>query len=158
MENASKALIIAGAILLLSILIIGLGMGVYNNSTSSTKNANLDSTEISAHNSQFLAYEGKIKGDRVRSLINLIKQNNKQYEDRMVVIQFDTASQNSKVNPSSIPTADAGDTQDPVGDDSAYRSLLDQVKNNSTYFVTFNERDDGLIGGVDIHLYSANDL
>ena len=60
MENASKALIIAGAILL-SILIITLGLGVYNNASSSMKNASLDPQELQAHNSQFLAYEGRQK-------------------------------------------------------------------------------------------------
>ena len=38
MENASKALIIAGAILL-SILIIAIGMYIYNSSTNSITNA-----------------------------------------------------------------------------------------------------------------------
>lgn len=41
MENASKALIIAGAILL-SILIIGLGMFIYQQASGAMGNANLD--------------------------------------------------------------------------------------------------------------------
>ena len=41
MENASKALIIAGAILL-SILIIGLGMYIYQQANSATSGTNLD--------------------------------------------------------------------------------------------------------------------
>ena len=49
MENASKALIIAGAILI-SILIVGLGVIIYNNVADVAKTGTLDSTQINSHN------------------------------------------------------------------------------------------------------------
>ena len=45
MENASKALIIAGAILL-SILIIGLGMFIYRQAAGVMNNTGLDELEV----------------------------------------------------------------------------------------------------------------
>ena len=150
MENASKALIIAGAILL-SILIIGLGMAVYNNATSSSKNANLDAQEIQAHNSQFLAYEGKQKGSNVKALISAIKNNNREYQDRMVKITFSPAAATSKVLETAISVFKSSDTTD----SNTYSQYA--IKSNTTYFVTFAEMDNGCIGGVDIHIYSDVD-
>lgn len=76
MENASKALIIAGAILL-SILIIGLGMMVFNNAKDTISGANLDSSKVEAINSKFENYLGdRVKGTNVKSLCNLVKNNN----------------------------------------------------------------------------------
>ena len=57
MENASKALIIAGSILV-SILIISLGIVIYQRSSSTVNKANLNSQEAMAQNSPFEAYFG----------------------------------------------------------------------------------------------------
>jgi len=57
MENASKALIIAGAILL-SILLISLGLVVYNTASSTINNVNLSEQEIQTFNSKFMTYVG----------------------------------------------------------------------------------------------------
>ncbi len=70
MENASKALIIAGAILI-AILIISLGVMIFQNFGSTAKNmANLNEQEISAFNSKITPYLGKnISGSQVNALI-----------------------------------------------------------------------------------------
>lgn len=76
MENASKALIIAGAILL-SILIIGLGMAVFQNVKSSISDVNLDKEQVEAINSQYTPYIGTaIKGSKIKSLCELVKNSN----------------------------------------------------------------------------------
>lgn len=93
MENASKALIIAGAILL-SILIIGLGMAVYNNASSTVQDADLSSQEVLSFNSQFEGYSGKQKGTVVKNLIAAIKANNQKGGNTITC----TYSQNSLVN------------------------------------------------------------
>ena len=80
MENASKALIIAGAILL-SILIIALGMRIYNSSNSSAANADLSATEIASFNSSFESYDGKQKGTAIRSLITAVNSSNATNQD-----------------------------------------------------------------------------
>lgn len=81
MENASKALIIAGAILL-SIAIIGIGMFVYN-SVSETISSSADMTEqeVNAYNSEFLNYEGIRNGSQVKQLCTLVRNHNTQAAD-----------------------------------------------------------------------------
>lgn len=75
MENASKALIIAGAILL-SILIIGLGMAIYQQASGAIGNANMDPQKIQAYNSEFASYEGTKFGTQVRALLDIIRSHN----------------------------------------------------------------------------------
>jgi len=76
MENASKALIIAGAILL-SILIIGIAVYIYNNAAGTIKKANLSAQEIQQYNSAFEAYEGtNVSGAQAMALCDLVKQHN----------------------------------------------------------------------------------
>ena len=69
MENATKALLIAAAVLI-AILIISLGLIVYNNSANTVNQANLSSQEIQAQNEKFTRYNGKNKrGSEVNSLL-----------------------------------------------------------------------------------------
>lgn len=91
MENASKALIIAGAILL-SILIIGLGMAVFNNVKENLSGANLDKEQITAFNSQFEDYLGdNVKGTSVRTLCSNIQASNATEEnERQIKITYGT--------------------------------------------------------------------
>ena len=135
MENASKALIIAAAILL-SILIIALGMRVYNNASSSAGSADLSSQEISSYNSQFESYEGRQKGTNVKTLLNLISKNNIDYKDRKITVSF---------------TGEANGTPSDITD-----SLLSTTVKSSTTFkvvYTYNGHD-GLIDTCTITVYN----
>ena len=82
MENASKALIIAGAILI-SILIIAIGMYIYSSSTGSINSAisSMDTQEIEAFNSMWTSYEGTQTGTQVKALINKLIGNANTYQD-----------------------------------------------------------------------------
>ena len=76
MENASKALIIAGAILL-SILLISLGIMIFNQAQDATKNSGMSQAQVSTFNNKFSKYEGKkISGSEVRGLIQEIIASN----------------------------------------------------------------------------------
>ena len=76
MENASNALIIAGAILL-SILIIALGVFVFNQAKGAMGNTGLDDQKAAANNQKFEAYEGgAVKGSQVKSLLDIVRTNN----------------------------------------------------------------------------------
>ena len=75
MENAAKALIIAGAILL-SILLISLGIMIFNTAQDTTKNSGMTQAQVSAFNNKFSKYEGTIKGSEVRSLIQEVVASN----------------------------------------------------------------------------------
>lgn len=93
MENASKALIIAGAILI-SILIIGLSVYIYNNASSTIKRANLGSQEAQAQNKQFEEYFRKnVSASEVKDLVSLVRSNNitstQGQEDKSIAIVFD---------------------------------------------------------------------
>ena len=96
MENASKALIIAGAILL-SILIIGLGMAIYQQAAGAMNGANMDPTKIQAYNSEFLNYEGTQSGTQVRALLDTVRSHN--------LAHTDDPSLNVTVMTSTAPTA-----------------------------------------------------
>ena len=69
MENASKALIIAGAILL-AILIISLGIMIYNQAAGVANGDAINQVDISSFNAQFTQYEGDhVRGGQVNALI-----------------------------------------------------------------------------------------
>ena len=74
MENASKALIIAGAILL-SILIIALGIYVFNMAKNASSTSSLDELEVSQFNQQFTNYRGKQLGSGVVDLLDKVVSN-----------------------------------------------------------------------------------
>ena len=82
MENASKALIIAGAILL-SILLISLGIMIFNQAQDTVGSINMSEQEIQAFNNKFIPYEGSNKrGTEVNALIQLVRANNQAaYDD-----------------------------------------------------------------------------
>ena len=76
MENASKALIIAGAILL-SILLIGMGVYVYNMASGTMKSANMNDQEIQAYNGPFEDYGGdNVSGSQAMALCDKVKTHN----------------------------------------------------------------------------------
>lgn len=87
MENASKALIIAGAILL-SILIIGLGMLIFNQAKEAINGTGLDDTKVATYNAQFDDYMGtNVSGTKVRSLYDTVRNHNitNQDDDSLLV-------------------------------------------------------------------------
>ena len=82
MENASKALLIAGSILIV-LLLIGVGMLIYSRATGVINMAatTMNSQEILAFNSQFTPFEGRQKGSSVRSLISKVIASNAIYSN-----------------------------------------------------------------------------
>ena len=80
MENASKALIIAGAILL-SILLISLGIMIFNQAQDTVTNSGMTEAELTSFNNKFLKYEGDQKGSMVKSMIQDVKSSNANASD-----------------------------------------------------------------------------
>lgn len=132
MENASKALIIAGAILL-SILIIGLGMFIYQQASGAVSGANLDPQKANAYNQEFLNYQGTISGTNARSLYNVIASHNR--------VNVDDYSQQVEL------TIDGGDlNESQINDpDSAPTMPSNTLKAGQTYHVTFQYNKSGYI-------------
>ena len=77
MENATKALLIAAAVLV-AILIISLGLVVYNMAAETVNNsANLSQQEIQTFNEQFTQYQGdNVRGSNVNALLKTALNNN----------------------------------------------------------------------------------
>lgn len=73
MENATKALMIAGAVLI-AIMIIGIGMMIYQNASGTINGAmsSVDQISIDSFNSDILPFEGDQKGTQVKSLITKV--------------------------------------------------------------------------------------
>ncbi len=127
MENASKALIIAGAILL-AILIISLGILIYNQASTVAQKNGMDEVEVSSFNQKFTQYEGKVKGSTVRALVQTVIASNSsaENEERKIALTGD------------ITMAEGGTSVNTSGINSA-----------STYTVTCSYTN-GLVNSIDI--------
>ncbi len=68
MENASKALIIAGAILL-AILLISLCIIIFSQAQDTVNNCGMTQAEVQTFNGQLVKYEGDQKGTVVKTMI-----------------------------------------------------------------------------------------
>ena len=87
MENASKALIMAGAILI-AIILISLGLQIVSPNKGVTNQLGdlSSSMEVSMFNSQFTQYEGVRRGTEVNDLIRKINLNNTRNSNRQIVV------------------------------------------------------------------------
>lgn len=127
MENASKALIIAGAILL-SIAIIAIGMAVYNNAADSVSGTDMTSEQVTAYNSTFTSYEGSIRGSRAKTLVTTVRQHNLQASDDSEKIQVLTSgADNTEVAAGSFDPPSTSDLQ----------TLANTLQSGKTYNVSF---------------------
>ena len=86
MENASKALIIAGAILL-AILIIGLGVFIYNQASNTVGETGMDQVAIRQFNGQFEPYINKtIDSTAAKALIDTANNVNQTGINRVEIL------------------------------------------------------------------------
>ena len=90
MENASKALIIAGAILI-SIILISIGMMVISSGNILVGRAQttMDEQDISAFNAKFLNYAGRQRGSTVKQLMQTVISSNTNADGQKVEVDFD---------------------------------------------------------------------
>lgn len=103
MENASKALIIAGSILL-SILIIALGMYIFSTSSSTSNVEILNETEVQTFNAKFEKYKGEQLGTNVDALLKALRTNytaNKKSSEKLPGIYYFDMEDKNKDNPTS---------------------------------------------------------
>ena len=135
MENASKALIIAGAILL-AILIIGLGMYIYQQASSAANGTNLDPQKANAYNAEFLQYEGTRSGTDTQALVSAIKNHNR--------VNVDDPTRQISVNYGTAPEEDT--TEEPVASlDDVEMPPSGAIKSGWTYKITFSYSKGGYI-------------
>ena len=103
MENASKALIIAGAILI-SILLISIGIMLINSGreVTDTGTASMSGYKIEAFNSKFTMYEGESrKGSEIKNIISAVAASN-QTDEHQVKINGKLAGDEGYIKASQI--------------------------------------------------------
>lgn len=142
MENASKALIIAASVLV-AILIIAMGVSIFNNAQNMGDTTALDTTQINMFNQKFERYTNNQLGSQVKSLISFAVSN---------------ASVN-KDDPSKLPTVILGD-KTAEGDSTAYGNInqyisdlgeiRQKIVSTHTYEVECNYGATGLIDKITI--------
>lgn len=146
MENASKALLIAGAILL-CILIIAIGMFIFNSANDQINESvtGMSSSQISAFNAKFTNYEGKRSGSQVKSLMGELIANADTYRDepaKIPTVIFEGNGEKEKKGNVNANVPKAGDPSD-------YIKNLGKIRNNAEtkheYYVEITYQDNGLI-------------
>lgn len=138
MENASKALIIAGAILL-AILIIALGVFIFQRAQSATSDlGGIDETKLQSVNQKFENYEGVQTGSDLRALIDLVRTNNNKYPSTDGSNREITVKVTSGEGLSAVEAKGA----DELGNVKA------KVQTGSTYKITMSEYSGGPNGGL----------
>ena len=81
MENASKALIIAGAIII-SIILISVGVFVVQKTKGFINTDAMSELEIQQFNQRFIQYEGdRVRGATVNQMVNAVIANNVSQDD-----------------------------------------------------------------------------
>lgn len=138
MENASKALIIAGAILL-SIVLITLGVVIIGRGQEAVDKANIDDQVVSTWNQKFTQYAGeRVSGTNVNVLINAVLSANATNKDgdteKLIEITSVTGT-------SSNLTSSDGKT---------YTTNCPKATSNKKYKVTVTYGDKGYVTGITI--------
>ena len=157
MENASKALIIAGAILL-SILIIALGIFIFNQAKGAINTNTLDSTEIATFNDPITQYTGdSVMGSSVKNLVTKLASDastNKGAGDRLPKVTL-VPLNGTDVEATGQDTAAA--------DDEALAEYVTQlqdinkaISNRHYYAVEYTLNDAGLVGTITIYYDRAD--
>ena len=82
MENATKALLIAAAVLV-AIIIISLTLGVVNQGREAMQGADMTEAEKEAYNSKFIAFEGtNVSTSDVNALLSAVLSHNQNQEEQ----------------------------------------------------------------------------
>ena len=137
MENASKALLIAGAILI-CIVLISVGMLVLNSTTDVTDQVGDITTSQAAQsfNSNFTGYAGKQKGSSVKQLLSTIATNNQVQANggnHVITVEFIVGSDN-------ITTSTSADIS----------ALMAKLTNSAQYYVKLTEMNNGYVSKIKI--------
>ena len=153
MENASKALLIAGAILI-AILLIGVAMLVFNGGRGGIDAAvmEMSANEKMMFNQKFTQYEGtNINGANVRALIGNIISSNSTYQKidgKLVTLKIDNTG--TSADNTYTPSATATDAD--AIKSNAMSTAKAQINTGATYRVTLEyNKATGLVNRVNVH-------
>ena len=128
MENASKALIIAGAILL-AILIISLGIMIYQQASGVVNSNSMSEVDISTFNTRFTQYQGQnIRGAQVNALLDQIRNNNVTYQDdssRQVEVEVTATNWQTGTKPDGVLTGSSTYSEAQTGETYTVKCTMD---------------------------------
>lgn len=148
MENASKALIIAGAILL-SILLISMGIIVYRNASSTINSADMSETETQTFNVKFTPYLGtNITANQVYTLCESVQTSNQSEKTngtkRYIKVTI-TADQNK-----GVATATYGVSGANTADADVKSTNITKLPSSQTYTVTASKYNGSTIQEITV--------
>ena len=155
MENASKALLIAGAILL-SILLIAIGIYVFNaaNSTITSSMSSMDTQEREAFNNNFTTYQGKQSGSNVISLLTRVASNLSTYKDEKdkvpEVILITKKDTDKQLTGTPVNTVNYGKTDEASTYTNDVSKIRNKIKDKHQYSVQMRIGENGLVLGIAI--------
>lgn len=133
MENASQALIIAGAILL-AILLVAVGMFIFNRANNAIQGSanQMDQQEIETHNRYFSQYNGVQNGATVKGFL---------------------AGWGQKIAPEGTPDERKPDLKGDLGTGKSAKEILNaqnKVKTAQRYDVEVDNGENGLVETITI--------
>lgn len=151
MENVTKALLIAAAVIVV-LVIIGLGMYYLNmgQDAMDTSSDTLDSAKILAMNADLKNYQGMQNGSIVKSMVEIINAHNGKYanEPDFCVLINGAATEEFAVNGATTPSVKNFDRGTNSAAGVIYKPT--NVKAGNKYRVTFDYTTGGLIANVRI--------
>lgn len=133
MENASKAVIIAGSVIIV-IMIISLSMYFYGQSTTIVDvfGNKINTTEVKNHNNSFLVYEGDLLGTEVINACIKIKEYNT----------------NGRLPVEAVVQINGVDRSFGYADLSNYEYILNNVNRTRVFLGTVEYDDQGIVNKV----------
>ena len=157
MENAIKALMICAGVLLV-ILIISLGIYIYNISTDSMNvNETMAKLEIIEKNHEYEFYDGTRSGRDVKTLLEIACQNNEAlYMDSSTIqycvcIRSNVSEILKKFSGDSAMTSGLNGTREyGVRYPSNIREISKEISETRNYKIWFKYNDDGIIWEINI--------
>lgn len=163
MENASKALLIAGAILL-AILIIAIGMFIYNSAQATVNDSltSMSTQEVEAFNNQFNSYEQEQTGSNVKALIGRLIANANTYEEESAkvpkIIYLAGSSKNyTEASHTTKQAAYATTDSNTANYISGLSTLRNNIENKHKYWITMEAGTSGVIEYIQIEYGTTND-
>ena len=154
MENASKALIIAGAILL-SILIIAIGIYVFNqaNSTITSSMTSMNTQEKEAFNNNFTTYQGENSGSNVKALLTRVSANldtNKDEKDKVPVVILRTKEDTATTLGNIMKSLNYTQTADSTNYAKEVSRIRNRINTKHQYLVDMRIGENGIILAIAI--------
>ncbi len=136
MENASKALIIAGSILI-SILIIGVGVMIFSNVSDIFNTGTVDEQAVTTYNDPFTRYGGEqVSGSQVKALCEAVRNHNLTYAtDTSKLIEL-YSGEDTSAN-ATLAKRDAASIDTTKTETGAISTIKNTIKSGYTYKVTF---------------------